>query len=161
MTWDTYRRLKGLLNPYMSWSAVCSTKIFDKMRCWQTLWLRLCRAVNLKARVSEPSIDRGEMSKIDSFSGHNLLWYSVNLLLCRCYSVAFLKVFNTKRCRLTCTVRGGRDQSFCFCSSLPAFREVIGALPLIIDQVVGWLMKPLVHSHDSTTHCEVLTSVTS
>lgn len=71
VTWDIlyiYRRLKGPLNPYTSWCAVCYTKTFN----WQTLWLRLYAAVNLIRGVSELSVDRGEMSKIDSFTGSNL-----------------------------------------------------------------------------------------
>lgn len=121
--WHVYRWLKGPLNPYVSWSAMCYTKTLDKMHLWQTLWLRLCSAVNLKARVSKLYIDRGEESKIDSFSSSHLFWYSVNLLLCDCFHVTLLEDSNRRRGWLTRPVRGERDQYLTCCSCAPAFRK--------------------------------------
>lgn len=124
--------LKGPLNLYMSWSAVCYTKTFDKTRRWQTLWLRLYRAVNLTARVSELSIDGGEMSKIDSFSGHNLFWYSVNLSLW-----------------WGCTIRCGVPEGFGFkpkrCWSSWSLRESISERSKGLVHWVGGYTKPFMH----------------
>lgn len=140
---------------------MCYTKTFDKTRCWQTLWLRLYRAVNLKARVSELSIDGGEMSKIDSFSGHNLFWYSVSLLL-RCGFTIWRGVsegfgFNQKAAdRADYHVQSEEEGTDHFdCWSLH-FRKVKGPRPLGIHQVVGrlvgWCNHPcILVLHESNT----------
>lgn len=129
---------------------MCYTKTFNKTRCWQTLWLRRYRAVNLKARVSELSIDGGEMSKIDSFSGHNLFWYSVNCLLWCGFTVRCAGSegfgFNLK----------AADRAHHFdCWGSLYFRKVKGPCPIGIHWVVGRLVGSWNHScivvlHDST-----------
>lgn len=131
-----YRWLKGPLNPYVSWSAMCYTKTLDKMHRWQTLWLRLRRAVNLKARVSKLYIDRGEKSKIDSFSSRNLLWYSVNLLLCCCFHVTLPKGLEQEKV-INTSCEEKRTDVF----GAPAFRKAKRLQPspeTSADKVIGW-----------------------